>query len=101
MTKHASFRRSWIPWLGILVLALSATAPAAIGAVPPHPGPDALDGLQARPGRSSFLVFLNLQADLSAAEALPGWLRAIAPRRSTTWKRRPPWTPRRAMPTWC
>ena len=70
MTKHLSFR--WIAWLGIVVLALSATVPAALGAAPPQAGSDPLDGLQAKPGQASYLVFLTTQADLSGAEALPG-----------------------------
>jgi subtilisin family serine protease len=71
MTKRAFSRRSWIAWLGILVLALSATVPAALGAEPPRVDSDLLRELQAKPGQSSFLVFLNVQADLSGAEALP------------------------------
>ena len=71
MTKRAFSRRSWIAWLGILVLALSATVPAALGAEPPRADSDLLRELQAKPGQSSFLVFLNVQADLSGAEALP------------------------------
>ena len=72
MTKCASFRRSWIAWLGIMILALSATVPAALGAAPPRADLDLLSELQAKPGQASYLVFLNVQADLSAAEALPG-----------------------------
>ena len=71
MTKRASFRRSWIAWLGIMILALSATVPAALGAAPPSADLNLLNELQAKPGQASYLVFLNVQADLSAAEALP------------------------------
>ena len=35
----------WIAWLGIVILALSATVPAALGAAPPRADFDPLDGL--------------------------------------------------------
>ena len=68
MTKRTS---RWIAWLGIMVLALSATAPAALGAAPARVDPELLNALQAKPGQASFLVLLKVQADLSGAEALP------------------------------
>jgi subtilisin family serine protease len=70
MTKRRSIR--WVAWLWILILALSATAPAVLGAVPPGPDSESLGDLQAKPGQTSFLVFLDVQADLSGAQTLPG-----------------------------
>ncbi|MBN1137389.1 MAG: S8 family serine peptidase [Anaerolineae bacterium] len=71
MTKRTFSQRSWIAWLAIMILALSATAPVALGAISPQADSDPPDGLHAKPGQFSYLVFLNVQADLSGAEALP------------------------------
>jgi subtilisin family serine protease len=58
-------------WLAVAFLLLSATVPVALGADPSRLDPRLLEELAASPGETSFLVFLNAQADLSAAGTLP------------------------------
>ena len=65
MTYRFSFR--WMAWLAVALLLLSATVPVALGADPSRLDPRLLEELAASPGETSFLVFLNMQADLSAA----------------------------------
>ncbi len=63
------FRRLVWPMAALLLL-LIATVPAALSAAPSGLAPGALDGPQAAPGQTDFLVFLKPQADLSAAPSI-------------------------------
>jgi subtilisin family serine protease len=68
MTRSSS---RWLAWLAAALLLLSATVPVALGADLSRLDPRLLEELAASPGETSFLVFLNVQADLSAAGTLP------------------------------